>query len=42
VNALAGEWHYGEELQESAEAKAERLVAAELKRGKWDAKALVQ
>ena len=42
VNAQAGDWHYGEELQESAEAKAERLVAAELKRRKWDAKTLAQ
>jgi hypothetical protein len=32
VNAQAGDWHYGEELQE----------AAELKRRKWDAKTLAQ
>ena len=42
VNAQAGGWHYGEELQESAEAKAERLVAAEMKRRKWDANTLTQ
>ena len=34
VNAQAGPWHYGEELREWAEAKAERIVAEELKRRK--------
>ena len=42
VNAQAGEWHYGEELQESAEAKAQRLIAVELKRRKWDGSTLEQ
>jgi hypothetical protein len=42
VSAQAGSWHYGEEFQESAEAKAERLVAGELKRRKWDAGRLVE
>src|SRR5439155_9488225 len=32
VSAKTGKYHYGEELKESAEAKAERLVAEELKR----------
>lgn len=40
VGAKAGDWHYGEELRESAEAKAERIVLEELKRRKWDGKAL--
>jgi hypothetical protein len=31
---------YGEELRESEQAKAERIVAEELKRRKWDEKAL--
>lgn len=35
VEAKAGAHHYGEELRESAEAKAERLLAAELKRLGW-------
>jgi REP-associated tyrosine transposase len=30
-----GEWHYGEELRESAEERAERIVKAELKRKGW-------
>ena len=42
VNAQAGDWHYGEELRESAEAKAERLVAQELKRRKWGASTLAE
>lgn len=42
VKAQAGDWHYGEELQESAEAQAERLAAGELKRRKWDATTLAQ
>ena len=37
VGAKAGAHHYGEELRESAEAKAERLLAAELKRLGWKA-----
>ncbi len=37
VNAQAGGWHYGEELRESAEAKAERIVTEELKRRQWAA-----
>ena len=35
VNGKRSQWHYGEELQESAEAKAERLRAAELGRTGW-------
>ena len=35
-----GEWHYGAELQESAEARAEGLIAAELKRRGWEEKEL--
>ena len=31
----AGEQHYGEELRESAEAKAGRLIAAGLRRARW-------
>jgi REP element-mobilizing transposase RayT len=42
VKAQAGGWHYGEELRESAEAKAEGIVAEELRRRKWDARTLVQ
>ncbi|MBU6400234.1 MAG: transposase [Verrucomicrobia bacterium] len=42
VDAQAGVWHYGEELRESAEAKAERIVAEELKRRQWDAHTLDQ
>jgi REP element-mobilizing transposase RayT len=42
VDNQAGVWHYGEELRESAEAKAERIVAEELKRRKWDASTLAQ
>ena len=42
VNARAGDWHYGEELRESAEAKAERIVAEELKRRQWDAGTLAE
>jgi putative transposase len=35
VSAKAGQWHYGEAVQESAEAKAERIVKEELKRRRW-------
>ncbi|MBI4557404.1 MAG: transposase [Candidatus Hydrogenedentes bacterium] len=42
VNAQAGGWHYGEELRESAEAKAERIVAEELKRHQWEASTLAE
>jgi putative transposase len=42
VNAQAGDWHYGEELRESDQAKAERIVTAELKRRKWDAGTLAE
>jgi putative transposase len=41
VNTQAGGWHYGEELRESAEAKAQRIAAKELKRRKWTARDLV-
>src|SRR6185436_8524366 len=37
-----GAEHYGEERQETAEAKAERIVQAELKRRGWTAKTLAQ
>jgi REP element-mobilizing transposase RayT len=40
VGEQAGRFHYGEELRESAEARAERIVAEELKRRRWDASAL--
>lgn len=30
-----GEWHYGAELQESAEAQAEGIIQVELKRKRW-------
>ena len=30
-----GEWHNGEELQESAEAQAEKIIGGELKRKGW-------
>jgi hypothetical protein len=40
VSARSGAWHYGEELRESAEAKAERIVKQELKRRGWDAAVL--
>jgi putative transposase len=36
----AGSSHYGEELRESAEAKAQRIVAEELKRIRWEAEDL--
>jgi len=35
VSRLAGAEHYGEELRESAEEKAERLIAEELDRKGW-------
>jgi hypothetical protein len=35
VDTQAGGWHYGEELRESAEAKAQRIVAEELRRRRW-------
>ena len=31
IGQRAGAWHYGEELAESAQAKAERLITQELK-----------
>ena len=37
VDARSGGWHYGTELRESAEAKAERIVAEELKQRGWSA-----
>jgi REP element-mobilizing transposase RayT len=40
VSKKAGKWHYGEALQESAEAKAERIVVEELAKRKWDEKTL--
>jgi hypothetical protein len=41
VTEKAGKWHYGEAVQESAEAKAKRIVTEEMKRRKWDEKSLV-
>jgi len=41
VSEKAGKWHYGEAIQESAAAKAERIVKEELTRRKWDEKTLV-
>ncbi len=35
-----GEWHYGEELQESAEERAEQVIRAELKGKGWTEKEL--
>lgn len=35
-----GKWHYGEELQESAEERAERIIEAELRRKGWKEKEL--
>ena len=35
VDQKRGRWHYGPELQESAEAKAERLLAEELQIRRW-------
>ena len=40
VSAKRGAWHFGEELNESAEAKAERIVREELERRKWNAEDL--
>jgi len=40
VSEQAGDWHYGEELRESAEAKAERMVREELRRRKWTERTL--
>jgi hypothetical protein len=42
VSAKTGKHHYGEAVQESAEAKAERVVAEELKRRKWSESALTE
>ncbi len=40
VSEIAGESHYGEAVQESAEAKAERVVQGELTKRKWDERTL--
>jgi len=40
VSAQAGRWHYGEAVQASAEAKAERIVNEELTKRKWDEQTL--
>ncbi len=40
VSEKAGKWHYGEALQESAQARAERIVKEELSRRKWVEKTL--
>jgi REP element-mobilizing transposase RayT len=40
VSEKAGKWHYGEAVQESAKAKAERIVKEALTRRKWDEKML--
>jgi hypothetical protein len=40
VSEQAGQWHYGEALRESAQAKAERVVVEELQRRKWEKKTL--
>jgi hypothetical protein len=42
MSKKAGSWHYGEAVQEAAEAKAERIVKAELSKRKWDAQSLGQ
>ena len=36
VSGKAGKSHYGEAVQESAEARAERIVKGELRKRKWD------
>jgi len=36
VSKQTGKWHYGEAVQESAEAQAERMVREELSKRKWD------
>jgi hypothetical protein len=40
VSEKAGKSHYGEAVQESAEAKAEGIVKGELTQRKWDEKTL--
>ena len=40
VSEQAGDWDYGEELRESTEAKAERMVREELRRRKWTERTL--
>ena len=35
ISERGGDWHYGAELMESAEAKAQRLIAVELQRQGW-------
>ena len=35
ISGRGGDWHYGPELMESAEAKAGRLIAVELQRQGW-------
>ncbi len=40
VEEKSGKHHYGQELRESAEAIAERIVTEELKRRQWDTKVL--
>jgi putative transposase len=40
VSKKAGKWHYGEAVQESAEAKAEGIVGEELRKRQWDEKTL--
>ena len=36
----AGQCHYGEAVQESGEARAERIVVEELRKRKWDEQVL--
>ena len=40
VGERRGQWHYGEELRESAEERAEAIIVQELKRKKWAEKEL--
>lgn len=40
INERRGEWHYGQELQESTEARAEEIIGSELKRAGWAEKDL--
>jgi REP-associated tyrosine transposase len=40
VSEKSGQWHYGEAVQESAQNRAERIVAEELKKRKWTEQAL--
>jgi REP element-mobilizing transposase RayT len=42
IEGKAGDWHYGADVQEAAEAKANRVVAEELRRAVWTEAELAQ